>query len=189
MWVIGLKGGVGSGKSRIMEFLHEEYEARIILADEVAHQLMEPGMPGFDRVIETFGSGCLRPDGEIDRSVLAEKIFGDSKALQKMNAMIHPLVWEKIRQEIRQADEKFVVVEAALVDEKEETMYDEIWYVFASRETRISRLMESRGYSKEKCDSIMSSQLSEEAYRSLASQVFVNDGDWEETKRQIKEIV
>lgn len=193
MWVIGVKGGVGSGKSRMMEYLRDEFGAEIILADEVAHELMEPGQEGYDRVVRAFGTGVLQKDGRINRAALAGVIFRDPKAREQVDAMIHPLVWAEIRARIErlraEPAEKIVAVEAALVDEKEKNLYDEIWYADVSEETRIKRLEQSRGYSRQRTRDMMDSQLPPETYRRLGTRVIDNNGTFEETCRQIREIV
>ena len=97
MKVIGITGGVGAGKSRVLALLEEEFGARIILADEVARQLQEPGQPGFVRLLEYFGDGILGKDGRLERAGLAARIFRDQEALEAVNRMIHPLVWQRIQ--------------------------------------------------------------------------------------------
>ena len=97
MKVIGITGGVGAGKSRVLALLEEEFGAGIILADEVARQLQEPGQPGFVRLLEYFGDGILGEDGRLDRAGLAARIFRDQEALEAVNRMIHPLVWQTIQ--------------------------------------------------------------------------------------------
>ena len=98
MKVIGVTGGVGSGKSRVLAILKEDFGAKIILADEVARQLEEPGQPGLIRLIRYFGKEILGEDGTLDRVRLATIIFRDEKALEAVNRMIHPLVWETIKE-------------------------------------------------------------------------------------------
>ena len=145
MKVISITGGVGSGKSEVLRILKEEFSAQIILADQVAHQLMEPGKKGYKRVVEALGTAFLNADGSIDRKKLAEVIFQDKEAVQTMNSIIHPMVWKEIQYEIDHSDKQIVVVEAALFDEEHNAMFDEIWYVYTEQENRIGRLMASRG--------------------------------------------
>lgn len=185
MKVISITGGVGSGKSEVLRVLKEEFGARIILADEVAHQLMEPGQKGYQKVVEALGTSFLMEDGSVDRKKLAAVIFSDKKALETMNSIIHPMVWDEIQQEINCSKEQYVVVEAALFDEEHNAMFDEIWYVYTSKENRIRRLMASRGYSEEKCLDIMKNQASEDEYRRLAKHVLDNNGTVEEIRGQI----
>ena len=185
MKVISITGGVGSGKSEVLRILKEEFGAQIIIADEVAHQLMETGKKGYKKVVEALGTSFLNADGSIDRKKLAAVIFNDKKAIEKMNSIIHPMVWKEIQYDIAHSDKEIIVVEAALFDEEHNAMFDEIWYVYTSRENRIRRLMASRGYSEEKCLEIMSNQASEDEYRKLAKHVLDNNGTVEELCGQI----
>ena len=92
--IIGITGGVGAGKSTVMELLKEDYGAEIILADLVAHELMEPGTEGLRRVSEALGAGFLKEDGSVDRQALAELLFHNQAARETMNGILHPMVWE-----------------------------------------------------------------------------------------------
>ena len=185
MKVISITGGVGSGKSEVLRILQEEFGADIIIADKVAHQLMEPGKKGYGRVVAAFGTSLLSADGSIDRQRMAELIFSDKDSIEKMNSIIHPMVWSEIEYAIAHSDKNLVAVEAALFDEEHNAMFDEIWYVYTSVENRIKRLMASRGYSEEKCRGIMANQASEDDYRSFATRVLDNNGGIEDIRKQI----
>ncbi len=185
MKIISITGGVGSGKSEVLRVLEDEFGAQIIKADEVAHQLMEPGKKGYNRVVEALGNSFLNKDGSIDRKKLAALIFQNKDAVDKMNAIIHPMAWDEIFYEINHSDKEIIVVEAALYDDEHNGMFDEIWYVYTSIENRIKRLMESRGYSEEKCLGIMANQASEDDYRSFATRVLDNNGNVEDIKNQV----
>ena len=100
MKIISITGGVGSGKSEVLRVLQEEFDAEIIKADEVAHQLMEPGKKGYQHVVEALGDSFLNKDGSIDRKKLAALIFQNKEAVETMNAIIHPMAWEEIRSTI-----------------------------------------------------------------------------------------
>ena len=187
--IIGITGGVGAGKSSVLSILKDSFGARVILADLVAHDLMEPGMDGLKRVTDALGTSFIREDGSVDRKALAEIIFHDEAALKTMNSIIHPMVWETIKNEALSCEEELVIVEAAVFDTAPEGLFDEMWYVYTSKENRILRLMESRGYTREKCESIIAKQDSEEEYRNRCGHVIDNNGTEEETKKQMKEIL
>ena len=187
--IIGITGGVGAGKSTVLTVLREDFGARVILADLVAHDLMEPGKEGLARVVEALGDSFLLPDGSVDRKALAEIIFRDASALETMNRIIHPMVWETITKEALSCEEKLVIVEAAVFDTAPQGLFDEMWYVYTTKENRILRLMESRGYTKEKCENIIAKQDSEEMYRSRCQRVIDNNGTAEDAKVQIEEIL
>ena len=187
--LIGITGGVGAGKSSVLNILRTDYHARIILADEVAHMLMEPGSEGLSQVTKALGTGFLLADGSVDKKALAELMFHDKKVLDTINRIVHPLVWAAIKKEAAQAQEALIVIEAAIFDTAPEGYFDEIWYVDTNRENRIRRLMERRGYTREKCESIMSEQDTEEEYRRMCQRVLDNNHGREEMKAQLREIL
>lgn len=191
MLTIGLTGGVGAGKSRVLAWLEKEWGAGVIRTDETARELMEPGEEGYVRVVKALGTSFLNQEGVIHRPALAQLIFRDHQARETVNAIIHPLVWEKVKQELALARKEgrysVMVVESALFDESALSFLEEIWYVYASKEVRIQRLMENRGYSREKCLSIFASQRSEQEFRALSSLVIDNTGDWDKTREKLAE--
>ena len=187
--IIGITGGVGAGKSSVLDILKNKFGARVILADLVAHNLMEPGMEGLKRVADALGDSFIREDGTVDRKALADIIFNDEAALKTMNGIIHPMVWEWIKTEALSCEESFVIVEAAIFETAPEGLFDEIWYVYTTEENRIERLMASRGYTREKCISIIKKQDSEEVYRNRAHRTIDNNGSAEDTEKQLKEIL
>lgn len=187
--IIGITGGVGAGKSSVLSILKNTFGARVILADLVAHDLMEPGSEGLKRVTAALGTSFICEDGSVDRKALAEIIFHDETALATMNGIIHPMVWETIKKEALACEEALVIVEAAVFETAPTGLFDEMWYVYTTKENRILRLMESRGYSREKCESIIAKQDSEEEYRKRCGRVIDNNGAEEDTKRQLEEIL
>ena len=187
--IIGITGGVGAGKSSVLEILKTKYGAKILLADLVAHELMEPGNEGLKRVVDALGNGFLKGDGSVDRKALADLLFRDPQALKQVNSIIHPMVWEYMKSSARESEQSLIVIEAAVFDTAPEGLFDEIWYVYTSEENRIRRLMESRGYTREKCESIIKRQDPEAAYRKMADRVIDNNKTAKETEQQIKEIL
>ena len=189
---IGMTGGVGSGKSEVLRFLREEYGAVVLMADEISHEQMLPGSEGFRRICEEFGEEILEETGAhaIDRAKLAAIVFTDPEKLEKLNGILHPAVKRAIRKRFQEEEQKgteLLILEAALLlQDGYPDMLDEIWFVYVDPETRISRLMGSRGYTREKCLDIMKNQLPEEAYRAAADVVIDNSGSWEETACAIR---
>ena len=186
--IIGVTGGVGAGKSTVLEVLRTEYKARILLADTIAHELMEPGTKGLLAVTKALGTGFIGADGAVDRNALAALLFQDPKAKKIVDGLIHPMVWEEIKRRAETAKERLVIIEAAVFETAPKGLFDEIWYIYASRENRILRLMENRGYSREKCEAIIAGQASEEQYRQLADRIIDNNKGREEIKKQLEEI-
>lgn len=191
MKVLGITGGVGAGKSTILDYLERRHKARVIQADAVGKLLQRPGEECHRRIVETFGEEILQEDGALRRSTLAELVFQDGEKLRLLNGIVHPAVKEYIVKEIqrekRRGEVPFVVIEAALLlEDHYDAVCDEIWYVYTDPAVRTRRLMASRGYSREKVQEIMANQLSDEEYRSRCEFVIDNSSDFvENTNEQI----
>lgn len=190
--VIGVTGGVGSGKSAVLGLLREICNCKILMADDIANFLKLPGQSCYQPVVELLGETVLADDGTIDNRRMAALVFRDQTLLEQVNAIIHPAVKDYILQEMETEREKgeidFLFLEAALLIEGGyRPILDELWYVYAGEETRIKRLMESRGYSEEKARGIIASQLSEEEYRAGCDWVLDNSGSIEQIKLVLKE--
>lgn len=190
--VIGITGGVGAGKSVVMGMLEKDFHAGVILADLVAHELMEPGAVSYEQIVQEFGSSVLAKDGTIDRDALSARVFGHPERLKKLNEITHPNVKKEILSRIERLQQKkkvrFIAVEAALLIEGGYAeMLDTLWYVYADEETRIKRLMDNRGYSEEKSRAIMKRQLNEDGFRQHCSVVIDNSQGVEELHEQLVE--
>ena len=191
MKIIGITGGVGAGKSTVLDYLREQFHAYVIQADQVGHQVMEPGEICYSQVIALFGEHILKKDKTIDRKVVSDVVFGNEEKLKKLNGIIHPAVRQSVLEEIQLQKEKktaIVVVEAALLlEEHYEKFCDKVWYVHTDREIRINRLMENRGYSREKSESIISSQAPDEYFAKHADYIIRNNGDtWLQVEEGIR---
>ena len=190
MKVIGVTGGVGAGKSEILTYIAENWDAAVVETDEVGYLVMRPGKSCFAPIVELFGPGILQEDGTLDRAKIAELVFGDKELLEKLNAIVHPAVKRYIQKAIdreRELDTDIFIVESALlVEDKYNAICDELWYIYADEETRTERLMKKRGYSKEKILSIFANQLSEDEFSEQCDFEIDNSGDFEDTKEQIK---
>lgn len=190
MRVIGITGGVGSGKSALLAYIKEKYNCRVLLADEAAHKVKEPGQPCYEKLVDLLPENILDEDGSINRSRMAAVIFSSKELLMEVNAIIHPAVKEyilgEIAQEREQGNVSFFFLEAALLIENGYLeVVDEMWYIYAAQEVRRQRLCSSRNYSEEKIDKIMDSQLSEEEFRKHCKVVIDNTGGFEDACRQI----
>jgi dephospho-CoA kinase len=191
MKVIGVTGGVGAGKSSVLKYFRENENARLLIADEIAHDLMEPGGACYPKLCELLGNSVLKEDGTIDRMKMAEVIFGDDSIRKKVNAIVHPAVQQYIKdalaKEREQSQKDYVIIEAALfIEEKCYELCDESWYVYTSEENRTQRLMRDRHYSKEKVESIMASQVAHEVFLQYCQVVIDNNGDYSQTAEQIR---
>ena len=191
MRIIGITGGVGAGKSEILSFIRKNYPSEIYLADEVAHKIKEKGQPCYEQLVELLGRDVLKADGEIDKAKMAAIIFADEKILQRVNEIVHPGVKEYILTKIKEAEEKknvklFFIEAALLIEAGYETMVDELWYIHADKDIRRKRLRENRGYSSEKIEQIMKSQLSEEEFFEKCDFIIDNSGKIEDSYIQIQ---
>lgn len=191
MRLIGITGGVGAGKSTILEYIKAHYPCRIYLADQVAHEVKEPGQPCYEALVELLGREILESDGRIHKGRMAEKIFQDENLLEQVNAIVHPAVQEYLLEKIQEArqegqTELFFIEAALLIECGYKNIVDEMWYIYADKGIRRQRLRESRGYTLEKIEQIMNSQLTEEAFRAGSDFVIDNSGTPEESFRQIR---
>lgn len=189
MKVIGVTGGVGAGKSEILNYIADNWNATVVEADEVGYLVMKPGKSCFAPIVELFGPGILQEDGTLDRTRIAQMVFEDKNLLEKLNAIVHPAVKKYIRKAIQREEENetdFFIVEAALlIEDKYDEICDELWYIYADEEVRKERLIEGRGYSEKKVREIMANQLSEDEFSSHCDFEIDNSGDFEETKKQL----
>ena len=191
MITIGITGGVGCGKSKILEYIKDNYNCLIITADDVANRLKEPGEACYEPLIKLLGEGILDKDGFIDKKKMAAEIFASDYLLEKVNSIIHPAVKDYIL-DVKESEEKagkydYLFIEAALLIECGYNEYvDQMWYIFTDESIRIQRLIDSRGYSKEKINSIMDTQLSEEQFRAGSDFCIDNSRTLKETYSQIK---
>lgn len=185
--VIGIAGGVGSGKSTVLNILKSDYDVRICMADELGHRALERGTGVYDRVVERFGGAVLSPDGEVDRRALAKIVYRDETRLEELNGIVHPYVREEIQRQIEgcPARKVFVLETAILFESGCGELCDEVWGVITEDEIRIRRLTESRGYSRERAESIMRQQMRNRELAQRCDRIVVNDGDMEELARHI----
>ncbi len=193
MKFIGITGGVGAGKSAILGYLSQKEQIRVMLADEIAHDLMEPGTKCYQRLTERFkDADIFQPDGGFDREKTAKFIFGNEENRLAFNGIVHPAVKEYVigqyEEEKKRGKLEFLFLEAALlIEEHYDAICDELWYIYTDEANRRERLIASRGYSDEKIDRIFKSQLSEETYRSICRVVIDNNGTVEQSFEQIEE--
>lgn len=192
MKLIGITGGVGAGKSAILSYIGEHYSCKILLADEVAHIVKEPGQKCYYELIDILGQDIVDENGQIHKSKMAERIFASADLLQKVNASIHPAVkeylLESIAKERKKGEIDYFFIEAALLIEcgyKE--IVDELWYVYADPMVRCERLKLQRNYTEEKAWSIIGKQLSDEEFRKNCDFVIDNSTTLECAFKQIKE--
>ena len=191
MKVIGLTGGIGSGKSTVSKLL-AELGAVVMDADKVGHEVFQPYTEGWKDVVNTFGSGVLTDTDEINRKKLAEIVFNNPEALSKLNQIIHPRAYDLVKSSLndyRKQGVEVVVLEVVLLIEAKWTdLVDEVWVIVASEDTVVNRLKKQRGMSKEEILARISSQMSNDERVKYADIVIRNDDDIDKLKLKIKEL-
>jgi len=193
IWLLGITGGVGAGKSSVLSVLKNEYGGYVIQADEVGHRLRRPNEKNYLWMVCEYGEEILYENRTINPASVSARVFGDPVKMERLNAATHPVIRDAILEEIssyaKTVDSKkthLVVLEAALLKEGGlSELCDETWYVHAPKERRIERLIESRGYSRERCEDIMNRQKSDKQFRMENHAVLDNGGTLEDTRAQI----
>ena len=192
MKFIGITGGVGAGKSAILDYLKNKPDTKVMLADEIAHELMVPGTQCYDKLKAEFGTEDIyQKDGFFDRIKLAQVIFSDDEKRKKLNGIVHPTVRKYVigqaAYERKEGKIKLLVLEAALlIEEHYDEICDELWYIYTSEENRRIRLKKQRNYSDEKINEIFNSQLTDEKFRKACRVVIDNNGTIEAAEAQIE---
>ena len=192
MKFIGITGGVGAGKSAILDYLKNKPDTKVMLADEIAHELMVPGTQCYDKLKAEFGTEDIyQKDGFFDRIKLAQVIFSDDEKRKKLNGIVHPAVRKYVigqaAYERKEVKIKLLVLEAALlIEEHYDEICDELWYIYTSEENRRIRLKKQRNYSDEKISEIFNSQLADEKFRKACRVVIDNNGTIEAAEAQIE---
>ena len=192
MLTIGLTGGIGSGKSTVTKILGE-LGAPIIDADKVGHTIYAPDGPAYRDMIAAFGEGILAPDRTIDRKKLGPIVFADPAALKRLNAIVHPKMFARMREMVeamRAAGErKPIVIEAAvLIEANWQALFDEIWLVVAAKERVIERVELERGLKPEQTEARIRAQLSDDERRRPATEVVTNDGTIADLREKVAKL-
>ena len=166
----------------------------VIRTDEVAKETTMPDGEAYKDIVKLLGTGILQADGCIDRKKMAARIFSDNVLCAKVDEIIHPLTRQEVIRRLKEASGEgkydYAFIEAALLIEAGyDDICEEFWYIYVPDGTRIERLMSDRGYSREKCISIMNNQLSDEEFRRHCRYVIDNSEDSSMTRKRLKEIL
>ena len=188
MKIIGLTGGIGSGKTSVAAKLRA-MGARVFDADEAAKNAVLPGTEGFFKVVETFGPQIVDADGKLNRTALAEIVFNDKAALRKLEEIIHSYVWQetdKFLSECQQSGERAAVLDIPLLIECGwHQKVDEVWLVVLPVEEQIMRTMKRSGMTAEAVQARIAAQMPLDQKKKYATLVIDNSGAWEETEKQV----
>jgi dephospho-CoA kinase len=188
MKIIGLTGGIGSGKSTVVQFL-AELGAVVIDVDKVGHEVLEPGSEAWQRVISEFGNDILTVSGEIDRAKLAKRVFNNHEDLMRLNRITHPIIDNMLKaklEEYRRLGVSVVVMEAAaLIESGRGSTVDEIWVVVAPESAVLQRLAGRTGYSENESKARIRAQMSAEERIRHADVVIDTDCSLDELKARV----
>ncbi len=187
MLLVGLTGGIGSGKSTVARLL-ERRGAAVIDADQLAREAVTKGTPGFDRVVEAFGPGVVSPDGELDRSALANRIFSDPAQKAALEAIVHPEVARRFSDQVegfRATDRIVVYVTPLLVELGLAPAFDVVVVVTASPHLRVSRVASDRGLSPDEVRGRLAVQATDEQRAEVADVLIDNDGSLADLEPQV----
>ena len=191
MIVIGLTGGIGTGKSEVAR-IFQGLGAVLINADQIGHQAYTPHSEIWQEVVKAFGEGILQPGGEIDRKKLGSIVFADPDQLTKLNQIMHPRMARIVAQQVRELREQgadVVVVEAALLFEAGwDSLVGEVWSTESPEDLVIKRLQSRSGLSQEAAKKRIDSQMSAEERKSRSQVVVDNSGDLDELERVVRSI-
>ena len=192
MKVLGLTGNIASGKSTVARML-EGMGARIIDADQIAREVVEPEKPAWVDIVKKFGPGILSPDGSIDRRRLGEIVFGDESQRKLLMDITHPRIKEAVREQLAEFKEEnapVVVIEAALIVEKGglREFLDGLIVVTADEETQIERLVKRSGHTREEALARIGSQMPAGEKALHADYLIDNSGTEEETEAEVKRL-
>ncbi|MDD4569900.1 MAG: dephospho-CoA kinase [Tepidanaerobacteraceae bacterium] len=190
--VVGLTGGIASGKSTISSLLKDK-GAVIIDADEIAKEIILPGKPAWEKVVNHFGKQILKDERDIDRKKLAYIVFSDKKQLEILNSFTHPCIIKEIKRQLEyyiKSNEKFVIIDAALLLELGlDRLVDEVWLVVVDEKTQLERLMlREKNLSNKEAMARIKSQMPLEDKLKYAHRIIDNTSDIETTKTHIDEI-
>ena len=188
MRVIGLTGGIASGKSTVSVYLAHK-GVKIIDADKISREICEPGQPGYIKIVQEFGSGYLKADGSLNRRELGKLVFSDPKKLSVLEGLLHPLIEKEIKKQIDGAAGP-VVIDAPLLHKAGlEKICSEVWVVTAPDDLRIKRILERDGITEQEAQKRLESQIPQAELAKNADFVFVNSGKPQELYRQIDEVL
>ena len=189
MKIIGVTGGIGSGKSTVSSALRD-LGAAVVDADVLARNVTASGGKAFDELVKYFGKDIVNQNGELDREKLASITFSDKVMLHALNCITHKYIDEKIHDTVylltNSGKWDIIVIDAPIpVDKGFLDLADEVWVVAAERETRVKRVMYRNGYTYDDVEGRINSQLRDEEYMKIADEVLYNNGSMEQLEQAV----
>lgn len=191
--VIGITGGIGTGKSTVLNILNEKYGFHIFEADKIGHEVMKKGMSAYKKIVKAFGNDILNEDGEIDRCKMSDVVFNNKYELEILNNIIHPEVINEIKKRIEAGQKEginnFVIEAALLIESGCNLLCDRVWYIYSEDSVRIQRLKNNRGMTEEKILSVIKNQLDYREFANKTDAIIDNSSSMENTCRQIEKLL
>lgn len=187
--IIGITGGIASGKSTVTEFLRQQ-GYQVIDADQVVHELQEPGGRLYQALLSTFGPAILQEDGRLDRPKLGAMIFGDPELLAQSSQIQNQIIREELagrRDLLAETEDIFFMDLPLLFELQYEDWFDQIWLVDVTEKTQLSRLMTRNSLSQEEAEKRIAAQLSLLEKRKRADVLIDNNGSLEQTRQQLRD--
>lgn len=189
MLLVGLTGGIGSGKSTVSGLLAQR-GAVVVDADAITRSLQQPGQPVFEAMVERFGSGIVGDDGQLDRPAVAAIVFSDDAAKKELEAIVHPAVGAEMLRQLQEhaGTDAVVIYDVPLLVESGKTGYGAVIVVDVDPELAIQRLIEHRGFTEADARARIANQASREARLAVADQVVDNSGSLEALEARVAEV-
>lgn len=199
MRFIGITGGIGAGKSVVMDYLKNHTCSEVVLADDLAKELMSPGHDlnqKLQKVLskESFANPVFKEDGTIRKEAFAAYVLSDDRLRESVNALVHPAVKEEVLRRVKAHREKkdvdyFFLEAALLIEDGYKALCDELWYIYVTEENRRKRLKENRGYDDSRIDEAFRMQLEEYEFLDACCVTIDNNGTKEETYEQLERVL
>ena len=191
--ILGITGGIGTGKSTVLNILKEKYDFLVLESDKIAHEVMNPGNSAYNEIVEYFGDSILNEDKTINRKMMSEIVFNDKDKLNKLNSIVHPAVIKRISDTIEQeklnGKENFVIEAALLIESGCSKICDRVWYIYADTEVRIERLMKSRNMTRKQIEDVMKNQMKNEFFRDNTTDIVDNSNSIEDTYTRVQKLL
>ncbi len=194
MRFIGITGGIGAGKSTVLEYLKGHTNCKIVMADDLARALMRPGTALNQSLQREFPKDLFDGEGNLIKEAFVKQVISVEEERKRLNALVHPAVKEEILSRVKthrkEQDIDYFFLEAALlIEDGYKALCDELWYISVSEENRRKRLKESRGYDDAKIDALFAAQLEEYVFLENCCVVIDNNGSKEATEEQLKRVL
>lgn len=194
MRFVGITGGIGAGKSVVMDYLKSHTNSEVVLADDLAKELMAPGTKLNQKLQETFDVSLFESDGAIRKEAFAKEILSDDKKREKLNSLVHPAVKQEVQKRVKEHREKkdvdyFFLEAALLIEDGYKALCDELWYIYVTEDNRRERLKKNRGYDDKRIDDAFKAQLEEFEFLDACCVTIDNNGSVEDTWEQLKRVL